>query len=63
VYQGTFSPSQAERKEQAGRSFSARFLVKYLYLLFARVLHAMAEAVEQVKPKETPMESLGKDEF
>ena len=45
-------PLQAERKEQAGRSFSDRFLGEYLYLLFARVLHAMAQAEEQVKGKE-----------
>jgi predicted dithiol-disulfide oxidoreductase (DUF899 family) len=55
VYQVPFSRAPAERKEQAGRSFSDRFLGAYLYLLFARVLHAMAEVEEQVKPKENTM--------
>jgi len=43
VYQGTFSRSRRKEKSKLG---------EYLYLLFARVLHAMAEAEEQVKGKE-----------
>jgi hypothetical protein len=52
VYQVTFSRAQAERKEQAGRSFSDRLLVEYLYLLLARTFQVTAEAEEQVKGKE-----------
>ena len=53
--QVTFSRAQAERKEQAGRSFSDRLLVEYLYLLLARTFQVTAEAEEQVKGKETIM--------
>jgi hypothetical protein len=49
---GNLLPKQAEIKEQAGRSFSDRLLVEYLYLLLARIFQVTAEAEEQVKGKE-----------